>query len=200
MSAVQLSAAGTQRGNRGAASLTVTDPNNEVRTVAFVVVDNTSVRSDPLPTHRVPSAGTYEHDVGLLRNSFVRVEPQVELTDGSILRSDALMFGARSEPRNAVPGTLASLTLTTQSRTLEVSAPPDTAVAVDSYARRGSWPTLDALATGVPADEYLRFLGDATQPSFTTAAEPGTWYVIAAGYNAAGQRGPVKSALAEVPA
>ena len=201
MSAVQLAVAGRQKGITGTAVLTVTDPNNEVQSVAFVTADNTSVRSEPLPPDRNPSAGVYERDVPLLRNSFMRVEPQVELLDGTIVRAAPLMFGARSEPLDIAPGTLASLTLTTQARRLDVAAPLGSGTSMSCFARRGAWPTRDGLLPSSLADEYLRFEGDAAAgTSFFTAAEPGTWYVVAAAYNSAGQQGPLKSAFAEVPA
>ena len=201
MSAVQLAVAGSQKGITGTVRLTVTDPNNEVRSVAFVTADSRSVRSELLPPHRTPSAGVYERDVPLLRKSFVRVEPQVELTDDSILKSQPLMFGAQSEPRATAPGTLASLTLTTQPRRLDASAPLNTAISMRCFARRGAWPTVDGLLGGPLADDYLRFEGDPVEgTSFFTAAEPGTWYVLAAGYNEAGQQGPLKHEFVEVPA
>lgn len=139
MSAVQLAVAGSQKGITGTVRLNVTDPNNEVRSVAFVTADSTSVRSELLPPHRTPAAGVYERDVPLLRKSFVRVEPQVELTDDSILKSQPLMFGAQSEPWGTAPGTLASLTLTPQPRRLDASAPLNTAISMSCFARRGAW-------------------------------------------------------------
>ena len=196
---VQLTVTGTQDSTVGTVRLTVSDPNNEVRAVEFITTDSAGAQSRALSADRNPSAGVYEKDVPLLARSFIRVQPQVRLANESILKSVPALFGSRGEPRNVAPGVLASQTVTPSSRKLTVAAPLGSAVEVLTFARRGAWPTIDGAEFGEPSDAYLRFIGGTAGTTFSMAADPGAWHVISLGYNAAGQAGPRKTSITQVP-
>jgi hypothetical protein len=51
------------------------------------------------------------------------------------------------------------------------------------WARRGNWPTVNGTSGGVLNDTYLRFVGPSWMSSLDFRAAPGTWYIVAVGYD-----------------
>lgn len=200
MTQVALATSGSQSDVTGLIRLTVTDPASEVASVGFHLSGRDRRRIGPLPPDRTPSAGVHEIDVLLDARVMTRVEPEVVLLDGTTLRAPSALLGVRFEPINAVPGRLTLVNVTTQPRRIDVVTALDNAVIWKCYARKGSAPTADGLDSSPPARAYLRFQGDAASLSFSMSVDPGTWKLITAGYNGAGQRGPAITSTVEVPA
>lgn len=197
MPAVELATSGTQTAVTGLARVTVTDPDTEVRSVDFYLIDKNKRRIGPLTPDRALTGGVYEKDVILDIRESTRVEPEVVLADGSVLKSAHALFGARYEPIDVTQAALASLTVTPSSQHLTISVSLGTAILWKCFARLGQLPTADGTAWTAPSERYLREW-DSTELSFSMGIIPGTWHVIAIGYNSAGQPGPRSTVTAQV--
>jgi hypothetical protein len=197
---VTLATSGSQADVTGLIQLTVTDPASEVASVGFYLTGRDKHRVGPLPADRNPSADTYEKDVLLDARVLTRVEPEVVLSDGTVVRGPVALLGVRFEPLTAGPGRLASVNVTAQASRIDVVTALDSAVIWKCYARKGAPPTIDGLDGSPPARAYLRFQGDAALLSFSMSLDPGTWMLVTVGYNGAGQRGPAITHTVEVAA
>jgi hypothetical protein len=197
---VTLATSGSQADVTGLVRLTVTDPAAEVASVGFYLTGRDKRRTGPLAADRTPSAGEYEKDVLLDARVMTRVEPEVVLMDGTVLRGQSALLGVRFEPISAVSGRLTSVSATPQARRIDVAAVLDNAVIWKCYARKGAAPTADGLDTSPPSAAYLRFQSDASSLAFWMTADPGTWKLITLGYNPAGQPGPIHADQVEVTA
>jgi hypothetical protein len=96
MSSVQLNAYGVQDEVTGTLVLTVHDPLKEVSSVGFYVTDGAGTRSARLGADRIPSPGVYEKDVLLDLNGETRIEPDVALADGTVLKPGPESFSRNS--------------------------------------------------------------------------------------------------------
>ncbi len=161
-----------------------------------------------MPADRALAGGVYEKDLVLDAKELTRTLAEVVLVDGSVLLSRNTTFGTRFEPIAAAPGALTSIAATPQSSRLDIVATRGTAFIWKCYCRCGGQPTVSpdgtTPAAGDPLDEqFLRFNESELDPadphlSFSMAAIPGTWNIIALGFNSAGQQGPRRTATVQV--
>lgn len=210
MSQVQLAVSGTQTDVSAVSRVTVTDPAGEVRSVSFYVTGRDLRRAGPLSADRVLTGGVYEKDLVLHATELTRVQAEIVLGDGSVLLSRNTTFGTRFEPISAAPGILTSVVVTPQPSRLDAVATRGSAFIWKCYCRKGAQPTIavDGNPGGAldPLDErFLRFNEselEVADPhlSFSMAATPGSWNVIALGFNNAGQQGPRRTATVQVTA
>lgn len=210
VSQVQLAVSGTQSDVSAVSRVTVTDPNAAVRSVGFYVTGRNRRRVGPLPADRALAGGVYEKDLVLNDKELTRVQAEVVLLDGSVLASQINTFGTRFEPIAAAPGALTAIAAAPQPSRLDISATRGSAFIWKCYCRLGAQPTL--APDGNPGaisdhldERFLRFNESELAPtdphlSFSMAATPGSWNVIALGYNNAGQQGPRRTATVQVTA
>jgi hypothetical protein len=175
--------------------VTITDPATEVQAVGFYVTGRDARRIGPLPADRALAGGVYEKDVLLDARELTRVQAEVVLNDGTVLNAKGTMFGNRFEPIAAPAGALASLVATPQPSRIDVVATRGSAFIWKCYAKIGAVPTVDGTAGGALDERFLRFNeteveGADPHLSFSMAAAPGAWNLIALGLNSAGQPGP----------
>ena len=210
MTQVQLSVSGTQSDITGVSRVTVTDPASEVRLINFYVAGRNRRRVGPVPADRVLTGGVYEKDLLLDASELTRVQAEAVLTDGSVMLSQYTTFGTRFEPITATPGILTSIGVTPAPSRLDITAVRGSAFIWKCYAKNGGQPTIGL--DGNPGttldtldETFLRFNEIDIEPpdpsphlSFSMAANPGTWNVIAVGFNSAGQQGPRRSATVQV--
>lgn len=210
MSQVQLSVSGTQSDVTAVSRVTVTDPAGEVRSVSFYITGRDRRRVGPLAADRALVGGVYEKDLVLHATELTRAQSEVVLADGTVLTSRNTTFGTRFEPISAAPGVLTSIAVTPQPSRLDVVATRGSAFIWKCYGRQGAQPTI--AVDGNPGgaldsldERFLRFNESELDPadahlSFSMAAAPGTWNVIALGFNNAGQQGPRRTATVQVTA
>ncbi|HEV7596486.1 MAG TPA: hypothetical protein VGO33_15940 [Gemmatimonadaceae bacterium] len=195
MTQVQLAVSGTQSDVTGVSRVTITDPAAEVRTVGFYLTGRDRRRIGPLAADRAPGGGVYEKDLLLDARELTRVQAEIVLADGTVLNTQPTMFGTRFEPLAAPAGALASLSVTPQPSRLDIAVTRGSAFIWKCYAKNGSVPTVDGIAGSSLDQQFLRFNeseieGADPRLSFSMAAGPGTWNIIALGFNNAGQPGP----------
>ena len=210
MSQVQLTVSGTQSDVTGIARVTVSDPAAEVRSVSFYVTGRDRRRVGPLAANRALTGGVYEKDLLLDAKELTRVQSEVMLLDGTVLLSQNTTFGTRFEPISAAPGILTSIAVTPQPSRLDIAATRGSAFIWKCYCKQGGQPTIgldgNPGTTSDMLDEmFLRFNESELDPadphlSFSMAATPGSWSVIALGFNSAGQQGPRRTATVQVTA
>jgi hypothetical protein len=210
VSQVQLAVSGSQSDVTAVSRVTVTDPAGEVRSVGFYVTGRNRRRIGPSSASRILAGGVYEKDIVLDASELTRVQAEIVLVDGSVLTSQNTTFGTRFEPISLPSGILTSVAVTPAPSRLDISATRGSAFKWKCFCKKGGQPTIaqnGAAATSTdPLDEaFLRFNESevvSTDPSlsFSMAADPGPWNLIALGYNSAGQQGPRRTATVQVTA
>jgi hypothetical protein len=199
---------GSQSDVTGIARVTVNDPTNQVRSISFYLTGRDRRRVGPLAADRTLSGGVYEKDIVLHSKELTRVQVEAVLEDGTVVLSKNATFGTRFEPIAAAPGILTSIAVTPQPSRIDVVATRGSAFIWKCYAKNGGQPTIspdtNPASISDPLDEsFLRFNESELDPadphlSFSMAATPGAWNLIALGFNNAGQQGPRRTATVQV--